>query len=466
MRQHGVVSERLRQPQPLLRRRIPSRRGALEQPNATSDDWGRLTIRFWLCLAVMGAVTGLLGVLMMLVLHTAQHIAYGYHDGLFGDAVERVSDSRRLLVLIAAGVLLGPAWYLLRRVRWPGSVDVDDAVWSRGGDVSLRRSLATGTLSEIGIGAGASLGREAAPKLLGGATASAVGRIAGLDAEQRHLLIACGAGAGLGCVYNVPLAGALLTAELLIGQLTLPVVLPALLASVTATVVSWPFLGHGATYPGVVVGQSGGDDLLVALALGPLMGLAAVGFVRLIAQVSHRQPRGRWLLVAPAVALAVLGLLAGPLPLLLGNGKDLARLSLAGADGLSVATLLALGVLKPLVTAMCLGSGLSGGLLTPVLSTGAALGAAAGAAAHSLWPGAPGTAVFVLLAASALTGAAMQAPLTGLVLIVELTRTATSLLAPIILATALATAVARYIDGYSIYSARLQPRNATHDLMN
>ena len=110
--------------------------------------------------------------------------------------------------------------------------------------------------------------------------------------------------------------------------------------------------------------------------------------------------------------------------------------------------------LKPLVTALCLGSGASGGLFTPTLSTGAMLGGAAGLAWSLAWPGSPAGA-YALVGAAAMLGAAMQAPLAGLVLTLELTHGGFALLIPLIAATVTATVIARYVDGYSIYSARL-----------
>ena len=108
--------------------------------------------------------------------------------------------------------------------------------------------------------------------------------------------------------------------------------------------------------------------------------------------------------------------------------------------------LLTLFALKPLVTALCLGSGASGGLFTPTLSTGAVLGSAG----HRLEPGVAG----VPSGAFAMVGAAMQAPLSGLALVLELTHSGFGLMVPMI-AAAIATIVAFHVDGYSIYSARL-----------
>lgn len=424
----------------------------MRQPNTTHEP-AALSRRFWVALAATGVAAGLLGALMMAVLHTVQHIAYGYSSGSFGSAVTRVSGTRLLLALVVGGALVGPAWFILRRVA-TGSSDVDDAVWSGKGQLSFGRSLGTGVISEVAVGVGASLGREAAPKLLGAASGTLLARWSGLDTEQRRLLVACGAGAGMGAVYNVPIGGSLIAAELLLGQLSLAVLLPALVCSVLATVVSWVYLPTAVTYPGLPAMSPTASQLVFSLVAGPLIGLVAVALVRGVAWISRHQARGRLVLVGPLLAFSILGVLALRYPLLLGNGKDLTHEAFLTTADRGLLLLVALVVLKPLVTFLCLGAGATGGLFTPILSTGAALGLLLGQLWGQAWPGGP-PAAFAVIGAAALTGAAMQAPLTGLVLVLELTGTAEPLIAPMVVATALATLVVRHLDGHSIYSARL-----------
>ena len=97
---------------------------------------------------------------------------------------------------------------------------------------------------------------------------------------------------------------------------------------------------------------------------------------------------------------------------------------------------------------------MSDGLFTPVLSTGAAIGGVLGAVWSSVWPGVPDGA-YAVIGAAAMIGAAMQAPLSALALMLELTHVGFGLMVPMTVAVVLATAVARRLDGYSIYSARL-----------
>jgi H+/Cl- antiporter ClcA len=85
---------------------------------------------------------------------------------------------------------------------------------------------------------GAALGREAAPKQAGGLIADMLADWTALPDGQRRLLVACGAGAGIAAVYNVPFGGALFALEVLLGTLSLPLVAPALATALVATVVS------------------------------------------------------------------------------------------------------------------------------------------------------------------------------------------------------------------------------------
>ena len=443
---------RVRQPAPLIGRRLPSGRGATEQPNNTSDGDTPLTPRFWVALVITAVLTGLFGDLMMVVLFNFEHFAFGTGPGDYQSHVEAASAARRVISLAIAGAFGGPAWFLLRRWTKGEHSEVDEVIWAGDARLSLRRSLLTGVISEVVIGMGASIGREAAPKLMGGVSGSLSAGWLGLSTPQRRLLVACGAGAGLAAVYNVPLGGALFTAELLVGSVTLPVVLPAVASAWIATSVAWLYLPNHATYPGIPAYHFSGALLTYALAAGPVIGLLASGYIRLIGWVSHHNLKGRAVLVGPLVAFTILGAIGVAYPALFGNGKDMAHRAFLGQGSLLL--LLALFALKPFVTALCLSSGASGGLFTPFMSTGAVFGAFGGIVWSMMWPGSP-TGAYALIGAAAMLGSAIQAPLAGVVLVIELTHSGFGLMVPIMAATFAATAVARHVDGYSIYSARL-----------
>lgn len=452
---------RARAPLPLIKRRLPSGRGATEQPNAIGDGPASLDPRFWAALVATGVVAGLFADLLVFFITMVQRLAFGYHGGTFQQAVERASEGRRLASLVVAGAVGGTAWYLLRRYTKGERSEVDDVIWQGRGRLSWRRCLGTGLISELVVGMGASLGREQAPKLMGAASGSILAGRFGLDDAQRRLVVACGAGAGLAAVYNVPLGGALFTVEVLLGSAVLPSVLPAMACSAVATVTAWAYLPSRATYLGVPSYQLCASVMVFSLVVGPLIGLVATVYIRLMGWASYRRPSGASLIVWMVCAFGMLGLIGAAYPQLFGNGIDMATGAFLGQG--TLLGLLALAALKPLVTALCLRSGAAGGLFTPTMSTGAVLGGFLGLAWLHLWPGAA-VGGFAMVGAAAMIGASMQAPLAGVALVLELTHSGFALMAPMMAATLLATAVSRYADGYSIYSARLPAAAASTEV--
>jgi H+/Cl- antiporter ClcA len=311
-------------------------------------------------------------------------------------------------------------------------------------------------MSIVTVGMGVSLGREAGPQLAGAASASRLADWAALPLWQRRLVVAAGAGAGFAAVYNVPLGGTLLALEVMLGSLALPLVLPVLTTAVIATAVGWITLGTGPSYhvPNYSFSPS---HLVWAVLAGPLIGLAAVAWARMISWANAVRPPAGWPRVAaPIVAFAGLGLLSIPYPQLLGNGKNVAQLAVVG--GLSLGLLAVLCALKPLATVACLASGAPGGLFTPTFTVGVLLAGVGGAAWTHVWHGPPlGT--YALVGGGAFLAAAMQGPLAGTVLVLELTRHVGALMVPTLIAVAEATVVARRLGSQSIYSARL-PKGA------
>src|ERR1700753_3940971 len=197
-------SERLGIPHPLMRSPRPSGRGATEQPNVTSDGDTALTPLFWMVLVATGVAAGLFGDLLMFILYHVEHLAFGFNSGSLEDGARHASDLRRLTSLLLAGLVGGIAWYLLRRYS-SGKSEIDASIWKGDGTLWFGRSFGASLISIVTSGMGASLGREAAPKLMGGASASVLASWARLSVGQRRLLGGCRGGAGPGAVPNGPL---------------------------------------------------------------------------------------------------------------------------------------------------------------------------------------------------------------------------------------------------------------------
>jgi H+/Cl- antiporter ClcA len=352
---------------------------------------------------------------------------------------------------LGAGFLTGAGQLLLVRLTASNSIDITAAIWFWAGRLPTARTLGSAVLSVILVGMGASLGREGAPKQAGAVIANVLSDRASLSDEQRRLLVACGAGAGMAAAYGVPLGGALFALEVLRGMLALRLVLPALLTSVIATLTAWLVLPNAPTYV-IPHFDNSVVNLAQALLVGPIAGLVSVAFVRTVAWADRNRPK-RWRrLVAPILALGLLGLLSIPFPQLLGNGKDVAELVFT--DQIPFTLLLMLLVLKPAVTLLCLGSGVPGGLFTPSLALGSLLGAVVGHACLLVWPDVQ-PALVAIVGAGAVLAATTQGPISAVVLMMELTGGDRSFIAPLLLAVVIATLVSRLIEPRSIYDARL-----------
>ncbi|MDE3133314.1 MAG: chloride channel protein [Acidobacteriota bacterium] len=412
--------------------------------------------RFWTLVIGLGVITGLAAAGLIGLLRLVERVSYGVHRATLLAAVEAAPGWRRIVVLMVAAVIVILGLRVLRRspdaATSTGATEVTEAIWLRSGRLDFLQSIARGVLSIVTVAMGVSLGREGAPQVVGAAFASRVSEWAAVPVWQRRLLVASGAGAGFAAVYDVPLGGALFALEVMLGTLALPLVLPALLMSLSATAMAWIFLGTKPLYH-VAIDRFHPAELVFAILMGPIIGLVATGWTRLIAWATRRRPQraGRWF--APAVAFGVLALLSLQYPQLLGNGRGIAQLGITGNIGLGLLVMLLL--LKPLVTAACVASGSPGGLFTPTFAFGVLLAGVGGALWAHVWHGGvPGS--YALIGGAAFLAVAMQAPLAGTVLVLEMTNHFQSLVLPTLVAVIEATVLSRKLGAASIYSARLR----------
>jgi H+/Cl- antiporter ClcA len=403
---------------------------------------------FWAAVLLTGAGAGIGAAVLTRLLDLVQHLVWPGPNLL--DAAAHAAAWRHILILLGAGLLTGAGQIVLHRLSSANGIDISEAISRFAGRLPVWRTLSSAVLSVLLVGMGASLGREGAPKQAGAVIADLLADRVRLSDEQRKLLVACGAGAGMAAAYGVPLGGALFALEVLRGVLALRLVLPALLACAVATGISWLALPDAPTYQ-IPSYPTSPSIVLWALLAGPIAGLVSVAYVRLIAQADRNKPTGWHRVLAPTLVLGLLGIVSIAFPQILGNGKDIAQL--AFSNQVTPILLLILLFLRPAATVMCLGSGVPGGLFTPSLSLGALLGGVLGYAWGWLWPGVP-PGLFAVIGAGAVLAATTHGPISAVVLIVELTGRDRSFILPLLLAVGTATLVARTIDRRSIYDAR------------
>jgi H+/Cl- antiporter ClcA len=280
------------------------------------------------------------------------------------------SHIRRTLGPMIGGALTAVGWWILRRrTEVPPLARtithhqrVPRPAWS-----------VDALLQVVLVGSGASLGREGAPRQFAAVLGDIGTRwLKRLSADDREILLACAAGAGLGAVYAVPLAGALFTVRIIVNSWHPRVLGGALITSSLAVAVG-SLITHDRPeldWPDITVSY-----LLAghALLLAPVVLAVGLGFNRLMAAARPPQQMRTWVLV-PALTGAglVMGVCSRWWPELPGNGRSILTVSLASGMTLSAAA--AILLLKPVLTALFLRAGGAGGMLTPSLATGAAAG--------------------------------------------------------------------------------------------
>jgi H+/Cl- antiporter ClcA len=384
-----------------------------------------------------GFTSGLAGMALGLLLRFVQHIAYDYslHEIVsresFLAGVTASAPMRRVVVLAICGVIAGLGWWALYRFGKP-LVSIPKAVKENGPAMPVLETVVHVVLQIVTVALGSPLGRESAPRELGAMLAGRVASIARLTVEDRRILVACGAGAGLAAVYNVPLGGTVFTLEALLGTFALPAMIPALITSVIAALVARIGLGNAAFYsfPAASVSSSLIGWSIVA---GPLFGLCAYWFVLAAGWARAHAPRdGRLRLWCISVFVAI-GFLAIPFPYLLGNGRGIVQTGLDSNMGPGLAA--TLFILKAVVAIGVLRAGAEGGLLTPGLSLGVTLGALLGGLWSHVWPSEPSGA-FAIVGGTAFLASSMKMPLTAIALILELTRVNPEFFVPVCFAVA------------------------------
>lgn len=393
--------------------------------------------RLWLLFAVaimVGIASGIIGIILVLLLHSIQHVAYGYSlnhiisPETFLAGVRASSPIRRVEILSLCGLIAGLGWWALYRYDKP-LVSIADALkFDR--VMPARATMIHVLLQIFTIALGSPLGREVAPREAGAIYAYWFASKVGLNQSEIRIMLACGAGAGLAAVYNVPLAGALFVMEVLLCSFSWSVVIPALLSSVLAVLVSWIALDTGPLYD-IIKLTSDASLLVWSIIFGPVFGLAAHWFIRMMQSARQQVIQLPYMPFVSLINFALIGVLAIYFPSLLGNGKSPVQLTFSGDVGIQLGLMLL--ILRVVICWSSLKVGAQGGLLTPSLANGALMAVVLGGIWQWFWPGASLDA-FALVGATAFLASAQKMPLTAIVLMFEFTHLDLSFLVPIMFA--------------------------------
>lgn len=355
----------------------------------------------------------------------------------------------------AGGLVTGPIiQYLAPEARGPGVTAVILSVSAQQSTIRHRVTFLKGLVSSLLLGTGASVGREGPVVQIGASVGSSLAQLFRLRPDLRRVCLACGAAAGIAATFNAPIAGTLFALEIILMNLEVGSISYIVISAITGSVLARGFWGEFPTFEAVTFELGSHFELAGYLLLGLAAGVVSILFVRLtdaLEGLFTRLPLPGW--IKPALGGLGLGCIALALPQVMGVGYETVNAALSNSLLWNTALIL-LGA-KLLATSLCLGTGMSGGILAPSLYLGATLGTAMGflftqlGFAQSLHP-----ALFALAGMGAVVSGTTLAPMTAIMTIFELTLQYQVIL-PLMLACISSTLVVRLLFGHSAYEMKL-----------
>jgi CIC family chloride channel protein len=359
---------------------------------------------------------------------------------------------------LVAGVLLQ---YVFPGSRGSGIPQVKVAYSQREGIVPAKDALGKFVLGSLQIGSGGSLGREGPTVQICAGLASLLGRLAPISAQGKRRLLPVGAAAGIAAAFNAPIAAVTFTIEEIVGKLDQTVLSGVIVAAALAAVIERSVLG---AHPIFDLARQYGLTDARSLLLFAMLGVAAAGVSvmftdgLLVARKRFRSSRiPKW--AQPAVGGAATGLII-VIALYLcnsrginGGGYSVIKNALSGE--LTVKVMLFLCGLKVVATVFSYSSGGAGGIFAPSLFIGAMLGGAFGSLDRTLFNHPDSTlGAFALVGMGAVFSGTVRAPMTSVLIIVEMT-SGYSLILPLMIANMSAYVIARHYRREPIYEALL-----------
>jgi len=360
------------------------------------------------------------------------------------------------LMPMIGGMIVGVICHFFpNAVKENGVHRVMHSVAVKGGKIRGRTMISCATTSAITIGSGGSVGRIGPTVQIGSAVGSFIGQIFHLSTERIQVLVGCGAAAGIAASLNAPLAGVLFSLEVILGNFTIHTFSPIVIASAIGTVTGRALEGNAITFELPFHQFVHYSEIIYYLILGLLCAQVAKGFTlfyfyihKLFAQDITVSP-----IIKPALGGLVVGLISIWLPEVLGNGHDIMQQALSGNMVWGLALILVF--MKIFATSFTLSSGGLGGIFAPSLFIGAMTDAVFGTGIHWIFPemsASPET--YAIVGMGAVAAAVMQAPLTIVLMLFELTNDYTLIL-PIMVAVIVSAYSYKGLSMHSLYVQNL-----------
>ena len=401
---------------------------------------------------VAGALAGFVGAIFRLCLEQA--------DRLRGELIAWAHGRETvgfLLVLAACAAATALAAWLVRRysphASGSGIPHVEVVVRGELPQAPFRLIPVKFFGGLLAIGAGLALGREGPSVQMGASLAHLVGAVFRRSWPDCRVLVAAGAGAGLGTAFNAPIAGAVFVLEELVQRFEHRIAIAALVASASALGVARVLLGDAPDFHVNLPGHADAGTKPLYFVFGAFAGLLAVAYNRVLLATLATARR----LTAAPVELraglvgAAVGLLGWFAPDLIGGGDAITQSVLAG--NVLLAAIPAVFLIRFALGAVSYAAGTPGGLFAPMLVLGAQFGFLSGGVCRTLLPYLDvQPEAFAIVGMAAFFAGVVRAPVTGIVLATEMTGSV-SMLLPMLCACSVAMLVPTLLRDPPIYES-------------
>jgi chloride channel protein, CIC family len=440
---------------------MPAAMKATQEPDCGPRpvrEHGSLLVLALLAFAV-GGTSGLVGAVFRLVLERSDRFRGTVIDWAHGKEIAGFA-----LVIGISAIATGLASWLVRKfapgAKGSGIPDVEAVLRDEQPPPPLILIPVKFFGGVLAMGSGLALGREGPTVQMGASIGHFLATAFRRNQDDVKALLAAGAGAGLATAFSAPVAGAVFVLEELVRRFDTRITVTTLCASGSAIAVARLLLGNGPDFQLEPLPYSGFGTVPIFVVLGAVTGLIGVAYNHmLLGAVAVAERLGRWLSgdVRAATVGAAVGWLAWFAPGLVGGGDAITQHTLAGGDSIMIVCglLLVRFGLGPLSYA----AGTPGGLFAPMLVVGAQSGLVLGTLFCRWLPYLERPAAFAVVGMAAFFTAVVRAPVTGIILVTEMTGCFTLLL-PMLLACFAAMIVPTLLGDPPIYDSLRRPGSA------
>jgi len=363
---------------------------------------------------LIGIFTGLLIVLFRLALESPSFLFQMSSPERF----EELSAFTRVNIILSGALVIALCLKLMKPAQRQMSVShVIDRLHHYQGRLPAANWIAQFLLCVVSICSGQSVGREGPAVHLGAGSASQIGSWLKLPNNSMQTLIACGVAAAISASFDTPLAGVIFAMEVIVMEYTIVGFVPVILSSVIAAALSRAILGSAIAFDVADISMNSLNELWVIAIAGLLVGVLSGVYIRLNVWALKFQKRS--IVLSVLAAGVITACVSIYVPEIMGLGYDTIQSTLNGE--LLLGAVIIIGIAKLLVTPTVIGLGIPGGLIGPLLFIGACLGFACASATNLLFPSMNiNLTLYILLGMTGMFAAAINAPLAGLVAVLEL----------------------------------------------